>query len=83
MTPTRERIEAARARLARLTDTTVIGHRVLSTDLDDVRTLLAATAEPMETELAEEATRMFPGRSSSVQIARAAYCRGARREGRK
>lgn len=78
MTTTREQLDAARTWLKRVAEYP----SALPGAITYARTLLAATAEPSEEELDAEAERAYPGTLAPSLLARGAYIRGARREGR-
>jgi hypothetical protein len=75
--PTREQIEAARARLQWLLD------KVFDDQFaPDLRVLLAATAPSTDEDLVKEAEQFAVG-SKSPRVAVLHYVAGARREGRR
>lgn len=79
MTPTREQIEAARAKLKRLADASCFSRETA----DAIYDLLAATADPTEEELEAEAEAWYESASVAPNVQPwDAYIAGARREGR-
>ena len=78
--PTKEQIEAARRELEGLA---INPFGLPASKRNAIRTLLAATAEPTEAGLAEEAERYAPSSAACTCAMRMAYLAGVRREGRK
>lgn len=81
--PTREQIEVARGVAARIVDANCVAVASPTEVKEAFATLLAATAEPTEEELREEAGRWagIEGHGASGRAARAGYIAGAGREG--
>jgi hypothetical protein len=84
--PTREQIEAARERLTRIIEQMTVqgftGATLYSDDMADLRTLLAASAEPTDEELQAELRTITVDESRPPNGYEAAwYSFGARREG--
>lgn len=79
--PTREQIAQSREYVAGLLESHAIKSMMSGAEIAAIKDLLAATAEPSEEELVEEAERAFPKRDDNAE--REGYIAGARREGRR